>query len=457
VCGVTWLYICSSLGWFTWKSWTVPWTAPSPSPTTGDLVLHSIPAGATLVFGDRTFTGLKPGQRIQLPEGTGSAEVRCKGYLPWKGQLSIGAAAVTDFRESLQKSELKVLNDGSGDYRTVQEAVDAAPPGVVIVLGRGDYRLGKSLDIISKSVSLKGQGMDATTITYGGEGAAVYQLLESFAAKDLTFRRTGGKGVVVTVSGGKAEFIRCRFTGGRCSEENTGGFGLSANDEAAVTLSNCEATDNEGSGVAIFAKANVTIVESAFTDNDQGIQVSGEATPTLERNNCESNDCGICYFDSAGGTAKGNYCARNRLHGIQVSDNSKPRLESNTCVDNQQVGIRVSDSANPELGENTCYGNGIRDVSDNSRHPPHPPPASFAGYAGVWKTRYQGTDVVIILKQDGRATVQGKDGAWRAEGDHVVMESADPNDRDRATARLSDDGRFLFFSALNRTCTFTRE
>jgi parallel beta-helix repeat protein len=50
-----------------------------------------------------------------------------------------------------------------------------------------------------------------------------------------------------------------------------------------------------------------------------GIQVSGQAQPTLEGNTCEGNKySGITYFESAGGIARNNICRNNGANGIYV-------------------------------------------------------------------------------------------------------------------------------------------
>ena len=60
----------------------------------------------------------------------------------------------------------------------------------------------------------------------------------------------------------------------------------------------------------------------------QGIWVGSESSPTLLRNLCEGNkDCGIAYFDKAGGVAKNNVCRNNGYDKIYVASTANPNIE----------------------------------------------------------------------------------------------------------------------------------
>jgi len=203
---------------------------------------------------------------------------------------------------------VRVAPDGSGDYPTIQEAVDAVAPGSTIYLNAGTYRLPKLS--VTKSLSLLGAGMDLTeiileqeTATFRGEGL--------FIVEDITFRQQRDSWNVVWVEGGEIAFRRCRFTGGY------DGLYLTGNTTGIVQ--DCE------------------VVGNALN----GISMGHYARPTLEGNRCVGNGHdGIIYVENAGGVARNNECSRNEK-GILVWD-ADPYLVDNNCYDNSVQDIEIN-------------------------------------------------------------------------------------------------------------------
>jgi parallel beta-helix repeat protein len=92
--------------------------------------------------------------------------------------------------------------------------------------------------------------------------------------------------------------------------------------------------------------------------NENGIDVVGQAQPTLENNTCEGNKkIGIAYVKKAGGVAKNNVCRGNSL-GIGVGDQAQPTLEENTCEGNKLRGIAFVDKSGGVAKNNVCRNNG---------------------------------------------------------------------------------------------------
>jgi parallel beta-helix repeat protein len=68
--------------------------------------------------------------------------------------------------------------------------------------------------------------------------------------------------------------------------------------------------------------------------------VGEQAKPTLETNTCTGNkEAGIAYFDSSGGTASRNECARNKV-GIYIARTARPTLVGNNCYSNMEDNVR---------------------------------------------------------------------------------------------------------------------
>ena len=135
--------------------------------------------------------------------------------------------------QSLKKT---VAQDGSGDYRTVQEAFNAIPSNnkksIFIFIKKGIYKEKLVLDSSKKFVTLAGEDKFNTILTYddhtgkispGGDtintrtSSSFLIRADNFSAANITFQNdagfNAGQAVAVESDGDKAVFINCRFIG----------------------------------------------------------------------------------------------------------------------------------------------------------------------------------------------------------------------------------------------------
>lgn len=129
-----------------------------------------------------------------------------------------------------------VAQDGSGDFKTVQEAINAVPDfrkekETRIYIRNGVYKEKLVLAECKLNVTLIGESVEGTVITYddyaskpnrfgenkGTSGSSsCYIYGPDFHAYDITFANSSGpvgQAVAVFVSGNRAVFTRCRFLG----------------------------------------------------------------------------------------------------------------------------------------------------------------------------------------------------------------------------------------------------
>lgn len=131
--------------------------------------------------------------------------------------------------------DVVVSADGKGDFKTVQEAVDAVPPGQrllhLIRIKPGTYK--ELVNVPAGKGPVKFLGEDAATTvlsfnnsakTLNNEGkeigtfrsASVFIEADDFSAENVTFENTYGQGsqaLAVSVGGDRAVFRKCRFVG----------------------------------------------------------------------------------------------------------------------------------------------------------------------------------------------------------------------------------------------------
>ncbi len=130
---------------------------------------------------------------------------------------------------------LTVAQDGSGDFRTVQEAINAVPDFrklvTTIFIKKGTYKEKLVLAGSKQFVHLVGEDREKTILTYddynqkknrfgedmGTSGSAsIYVYGPDFSAENITFQNSAGpvgQAVAVWVAGDKARFVNCRFLG----------------------------------------------------------------------------------------------------------------------------------------------------------------------------------------------------------------------------------------------------
>lgn len=144
--------------------------------------------------------------------------------------------AIITMAQTGSKYDIIVSQDGSGDYTTVQEAINAVPDyrksGVTrIYIRNGVYKEKIVLAESKQNVTLIGESVDGTVLTYddyaskpnrfgenkGTSGSSSFYVYgPDFHAENITFSNTSGpvgQAVAMFVSGDRAVFTNCRFKG----------------------------------------------------------------------------------------------------------------------------------------------------------------------------------------------------------------------------------------------------
>ncbi len=130
---------------------------------------------------------------------------------------------------SFSQTTIVVAADGSGDYTSLQAAIDEsrafAPGGVVIQLKKGIYKEKITIPSWRTNISIIGEDAENTIITWndysGQEGVNTFNSYtlkvegNDFYAENITIENTAGRdvgqGVALHVEGDRAEFFNCRI------------------------------------------------------------------------------------------------------------------------------------------------------------------------------------------------------------------------------------------------------
>lgn len=134
-----------------------------------------------------------------------------------------------------KKYDFVVAKDGSGNFKTIQEAINAVPDmrrkETVIFIRNGVYKEKLVLAESKSLVHFIGESKDSTILTYddfaskknvfgeetGTSGSSSFYIYgKDFTAENITFENSSGpvgQAVAVLVAGDRAIFKNCRFLG----------------------------------------------------------------------------------------------------------------------------------------------------------------------------------------------------------------------------------------------------
>jgi Periplasmic copper-binding protein (NosD) len=266
--------------------------------------------------------------------------------------LAVGAiqparvwAGVTEQPPIAASQVLTVALDGSGEFRSIQDAVDHAPNGATIRVKPGEYR--EDVTIHSKEgLKIIGDGAELVTIMGRNRVGSFHIGKWPYGATNVSV-----SGMTIKEHGGLA-FGIFNGQGVLLSKLHIDGM-LFAQQVKDVRIEHCAIGKSETAG-AQFADSYATLAENTIHDNDHGVTVAGKSDVRLERN----------------------IITRNLYEGVVVTDQAHAVLVSNTIVKNgggiaflgwsrseasgniiglNKVGVVIAPSSSTTLTHNALY------------------------------------------------------------------------------------------------------
>jgi parallel beta-helix repeat protein len=199
---------------------------------------------------------------------------------------------------------ITVALDGSGDFSSIQEAVDSAMKGDTVLIKAGAYA--QDLTIHSKEkIKLVGAGVDKVVLQGRGEMVGVLHVGKwPYGATDIEI-----SGLTINEHGGHALGI---FNGKRITLRQLHVKGMVFGQQVQdVRIEDCVIGESETTGVQ-FSDSHAMLIGNFIHDNDHGVNVTGKSSVRLERN----------------------IITRSLFEAVVVGDQSKAVLINNTLVKN---------------------------------------------------------------------------------------------------------------------------
>jgi hypothetical protein len=257
---------------------------------------------------------------------------------------------------------LVVALDGSGQYVSIQEAIDAARKGDVVRIKAGSYP--EDVTIHSKDrIKIVGDGAEKVKIM-GRDLVGSFHIgkwpygASNIEISGLTIQEHGG--LAMGIFNGKGIVLRHVTINGKLFGQQVQG----------VRIEQCVLGGSETTGVQ-FADSQAVLADNVIHDNDHGVTVGGKSDVRLERNVItRSLFEGVVVTDQARAMLLSNTIAKNgggaAFLGASQSEATGNIISLNTA------GVMIAFSARVSLSYNALHNN----KDDYLRAGPPPTPAS---------------------------------------------------------------------------------
>ncbi len=275
-------------------------------------------------------------------------------------------AQIQGRRRPLIESErvLTVATDGTGQFTSIQEAIDAADFNATVRIKSGVYHESVSL---RSFVSIEGAGTGKTVIVsdrpqpvvtgYNVSGGKISKISFEFLSKQNTPVLIAKYSVFLVED---------------CSFKN-GSSGIHISGNSAVSAIRCTFSGNSENGIDIVRESFGKVTESIIEKNGRhGIYLFDRSSPSIEQNTIRLNGGnGIDVDRLTIGKILGNFIYKNRSGGIAVSGMSEPMIRNNTIVSNgdsaeaqalprsRGFGIRIGNTGLITLTNNIITGHTV--------------------------------------------------------------------------------------------------
>ncbi|MFQ5909972.1 MAG: NosD domain-containing protein [Thermoplasmata archaeon] len=257
---------------------------------------------------------------------------------------------------------LYVGGAGSGNYTTIQGAIDDASPGDTVHVFSGVYYENV---IVNKTMSLVGAGRDTTIIDGNDTGIMVHVSADWVNISGFTVQNGGQSlGLPLHFRGIWLDYAQnCSVTDNNISNNEDGLLLSTAN---GTTITGNVISSNHKDGITIMFSNNNTVVNNTVMRNwELGILLYDSANNTLADNNVSNNHDAVGLLYSSGNTIKENTFS-DHLQGVSLWDSDNNSVYHNNFINNF---INNSQHAHDDTGANEWddgYPNGGNYWSDYS-------------------------------------------------------------------------------------------
>ena len=268
-------------------------------------------------------------------------------------------------------------------YTEIQEALILANPGDIVHISEGFYKLEDSLSIDIDNLTLQGDGINKTILSFkdqmsGAQGLSVTSdgvTLKDFAVEDA-------KGDAIKVKGVHGiSFIRVRTEWTNGPDELNGAYGLYPVESKNVLIDSCVAIGASDAGIYVGQSENIIVKNSRAEFNVAGIEIENSYYADVFDNHAENNTGGILVFDLPDIPQQGGHHVRV-FRNKSINNNTDNFAPEGNIVGEvpRGTGIIIQANSHVEIFENDIGGNDTVNIAivtygyetEDENYYPHP-------------------------------------------------------------------------------------
>ena len=268
-------------------------------------------------------------------------------------------------------------------YTEIQESLILANPGDIVHISEGFYKLEDSLSIDIDNLTLQGDGINKTILSFkdqmsGAQGLSVTSdgvTLQDFAVEDA-------KGDAIKVKGVHGiSFIRVRTEWTNGPDELNGAYGLYPVESKNVLIDSCVAIGASDAGIYVGQSENIIVKNSRAEFNVAGIEIENSYYADVFDNHAENNTGGILVFDLPDIPQQGGHHVRV-FRNKSINNNTDNFAPEGNIVGEvpRGTGIIIQANSHVEIFENDIGGNDTVNIAivtygyetEDKNYYPHP-------------------------------------------------------------------------------------
>ena len=287
------------------------------------------------------------------------------------------------FISFLSYSKTITIYPSDDPYTEIQEALILANPGDIVHISEGFYKLEDSLSIDIDNLTLQGDGINKTILSFkdqmsGAQGLSVTSdgvTLKDFAVEDA-------KGDAIKVKGVHGiSFIRVRTEWTNGPDELNGAYGLYPVESKNVLIDSCVAIGASDAGIYVGQSENIIVKNSRAEFNVAGIEIENSYYADVFDNHAENNTGGILVFDLPDIPQQGGHHVRV-FRNKSINNNTDNFAPEGNIVGEvpRGTGIIIQANSHVEIFENDIGGNDTVNIAivtygyetEDENYYPHP-------------------------------------------------------------------------------------
>jgi parallel beta-helix repeat protein len=224
------------------------------------------------------------------------------------------------------RSKVTKITPGKNVQKQTQTALIKAKPGDTIEFADGTFEFTMSLSLRVEGVTIRGQGMEKTTLSFAKQDAGKEGLLVSrgnFTIEDLTIEDTKGDAIKIEGADGVTfRRVRAQWTGGE--KETNGAYGVYPVQCKNVLIEGCVVNGASDAGIYVGQSQNIIVRKCKAEKNVAGIEIENCIDADVYENVATDNAGGLLVFD---------------LPGLQQKNGKRVRVFNNQVVANNHANF----------------------------------------------------------------------------------------------------------------------